>query len=152
MLYREIIAVCSEIHRKHIYTLCGQNVGFFSIKPGGNYSNHRDSKGSYNTTIYQTILSFETWRRVVSYLGKIVPNESSTTMFRRHVSISLIQIYPYTRRHITYFILRVVRISGLTHSFQKDFECVSSLMGPAVHRFKTLSPFKRACFCLEPKI
>ena len=25
MLYREIIAVCSEIHTKHINTLCGQN-------------------------------------------------------------------------------------------------------------------------------
>ena len=26
MLYREIIAVCSEIHTKHTNTLCGQNV------------------------------------------------------------------------------------------------------------------------------
>jgi len=26
MLYREIMAVCSEIHTKHINTLCGQNV------------------------------------------------------------------------------------------------------------------------------
>jgi hypothetical protein len=26
MLYREIIAACSEIHTKHINTLCGQNV------------------------------------------------------------------------------------------------------------------------------
>jgi len=26
MLYREIIAVCSEIHTKHINTMCGQNV------------------------------------------------------------------------------------------------------------------------------
>jgi hypothetical protein len=26
MLYREIIAVCSEIHTKHINTLCGPNV------------------------------------------------------------------------------------------------------------------------------
>ena len=26
MLYREIIAVCSQIHKKHINTLCGQNV------------------------------------------------------------------------------------------------------------------------------
>ena len=26
MLYREIISVCSEIHTKHINTLCGQNV------------------------------------------------------------------------------------------------------------------------------
>jgi hypothetical protein len=25
MLYREIIAVCSEIHKKHINKLCGQN-------------------------------------------------------------------------------------------------------------------------------
>jgi len=26
MMYREKIAVCSEIHTKHINTLCGQNV------------------------------------------------------------------------------------------------------------------------------
>ena len=25
MLYREIIAVCSQIHTKHVNTLCGQN-------------------------------------------------------------------------------------------------------------------------------
>jgi hypothetical protein len=40
MLYREIIAVCSEIHTKHINTLCGQNVEFVSVKPGGAKSNH----------------------------------------------------------------------------------------------------------------
>jgi hypothetical protein len=40
MLYREIIAVCSEIRTKHINTLCGQNVEFFNVKPGGTYSNH----------------------------------------------------------------------------------------------------------------
>ena len=34
MLYREIIAVCSEIHTKHINTVCGQNVEFVNIKPG----------------------------------------------------------------------------------------------------------------------
>ena len=32
MLYREIIAVCSEIHTKHINTLRGQNVGLLSVK------------------------------------------------------------------------------------------------------------------------
>ena len=26
MLYREMMAVCSEIHTKHINALCGQNV------------------------------------------------------------------------------------------------------------------------------
>jgi hypothetical protein len=35
MLYREIIAVYSEIHAKHINTLCGQNVGLLNVKPGG---------------------------------------------------------------------------------------------------------------------
>jgi proteasome assembly chaperone (PAC2) family protein len=29
MQYREIIAVCSEIHTKHINTLCGQNVELY---------------------------------------------------------------------------------------------------------------------------
>ena len=32
MLYSEIIAVCSEIHIKHINTLCGQNVEFVNVK------------------------------------------------------------------------------------------------------------------------
>jgi len=32
MLYREIIAVCSEIHTKHINTLCGQNVELLDVK------------------------------------------------------------------------------------------------------------------------
>jgi hypothetical protein len=35
MLYREVIAVCSEIHTKHINTLCGQNVELLNVKPGG---------------------------------------------------------------------------------------------------------------------
>jgi len=33
MLYREIMAVCSEIHTKHINTVCGQNVEFRNVKP-----------------------------------------------------------------------------------------------------------------------
>ena len=32
MLYSEIIAVCSQIHTKHISTLCRQNVELFSVK------------------------------------------------------------------------------------------------------------------------
>ena len=32
MLYREIIAVCSEIHTEHINTMCGQNVELLSFK------------------------------------------------------------------------------------------------------------------------
>jgi len=31
MLYREIIAVCSQIHTKHINTVCGQNMEFVNV-------------------------------------------------------------------------------------------------------------------------
>ena len=32
MLYREIIAICSQIHTKHINTLCEQNVELLNVK------------------------------------------------------------------------------------------------------------------------
>jgi hypothetical protein len=32
MLYREIIALCTQIHTKHINTLCGQNILLFKVK------------------------------------------------------------------------------------------------------------------------
>jgi len=32
MLYREIIAVCSEMHIKHTNALCGQNVELLNVK------------------------------------------------------------------------------------------------------------------------
>jgi hypothetical protein len=34
MLYSEIIAVCSEIRKKHINTLCGQKAASVSVKRG----------------------------------------------------------------------------------------------------------------------
>jgi hypothetical protein len=39
MLYSEIIAVCSQIHTKHINTLCGQNVEFLGVKTSDTQSN-----------------------------------------------------------------------------------------------------------------
>jgi len=32
MLYREIIALCSQIHTEHINTLCGHNVELLDVK------------------------------------------------------------------------------------------------------------------------
>ena len=32
MMYREINAVCSQIHTKHINTPCGQNVELLNVK------------------------------------------------------------------------------------------------------------------------
>jgi len=31
MLHMEVIAVCSQIHTKHINTVCGQNVDWLSV-------------------------------------------------------------------------------------------------------------------------
>jgi len=54
MLYRETIAVCSEIHTKHINTLYGQSVELLSFKSGGIYSDHwalnGKGKPSWNRT------------------------------------------------------------------------------------------------------
>jgi hypothetical protein len=44
MLNSEIIDVCSQIHTKHINTLCGQNVGDVNVIPSGTYSDHWDLK------------------------------------------------------------------------------------------------------------
>ena len=32
MLYREIVAVCSQIHTKHIHTLCGHNGKLLNVQ------------------------------------------------------------------------------------------------------------------------
>jgi len=40
MLYREIIALCSQIHAEYINTMCGQNVEFVNVKFCGTYSDH----------------------------------------------------------------------------------------------------------------
>jgi len=47
MLYREIIAVCSQIHTKHTNTLCELNVELLKVKPGGKHSDDCALKCSY---------------------------------------------------------------------------------------------------------
>ena len=41
MLCREIMAVCSQIHTKHINTVCGQNVDFLNAAAGVTYNTVR---------------------------------------------------------------------------------------------------------------
>jgi len=55
MLYKEIIAVCSEIHTKHVNTLCEQNVELLNVKPGGTYSNHQCLKGPYKADFWMKL-------------------------------------------------------------------------------------------------
>jgi hypothetical protein len=44
-LYREIIAVCSEIHTEHINILCGQNVEVLNVGLGATKINYRSCSG-----------------------------------------------------------------------------------------------------------
>jgi hypothetical protein len=55
MLYREIIAVCSEIHTKHKNTLCGRKVDFLNVKRGGTYSNHCGLKVEGSEQVFKRV-------------------------------------------------------------------------------------------------
>jgi len=68
MLYREIIAVCSEIHTGHINTLCGLNVELLNVKSSGTYNYHWDLKFNTDLNVVQIIsktvhqyMMFEAW-------------------------------------------------------------------------------------------
>jgi hypothetical protein len=45
MLYVEVTAVCSEIHKNQRCALCGPALRFLYVKPGVTYSNHCALKG-----------------------------------------------------------------------------------------------------------
>ena len=68
MLYREIIAICSQIHTKHIHTLCGQNVEFMRIILGGAYSDHWALEG-YMSVIKTSQLTL--YREIIAVCSEI---------------------------------------------------------------------------------
>ena len=39
-LYLELSGVCVAFHTKHTTTVCGRNVEFLNVKPGGTYIDH----------------------------------------------------------------------------------------------------------------
>ena len=41
MLYREIMAVCSENHTQHINALCEQKIELPNVKPGSKYTDQQ---------------------------------------------------------------------------------------------------------------
>jgi hypothetical protein len=62
MMYSEIIAVCSEIHTKHIKTLCGRNVGFVTTMCGCTQSIHNSFECSdcmNRCMVFQVTINFQ---------------------------------------------------------------------------------------------
>ena len=74
MLYREIIAVCSQIHTKHIITLCGQNVELLKVKP----SVHIVTTGLYSA---------------------VGPNSNSDSLVRQTVTLCAMQFHRSFHQH-----------------------------------------------------
>jgi hypothetical protein len=108
MLYREIIAVCSEIHTKHIIQLCGKNVELWNVKLGGTYSNHQAWKGS-NALLKED-------------MDKFYPLQPSN---RRTVRNTSIAINAYTRISRTAFSILDLCVSFL--SFYCPFPLVLAI-------------------------
>ena len=58
MLYREIIAVCFQIHTKHINTLCGQNVELYiKIQPVPRSKHSLSVIQTNQLTLYREIIA-----------------------------------------------------------------------------------------------
>jgi len=60
MLYRETIAVCSEIHTKHTNTLCEKNVEPANTKAVSTYSNHWTLQSVSKCMVYRRLYIFST--------------------------------------------------------------------------------------------
>ena len=76
MFYREIIAVCSEIHTKHINTVCGQNVELWMI----NLAVHIVTTGLYR-------VNSQLYYRTNIYIYLIYCRNMRTGRWRGHVNV-----------------------------------------------------------------
>ena len=88
MLYRVIIAVCTEIHTKHINTLCGQNVNFFML----NLVVYIVTTGLYNIKENHKFISFNSlW---AENRAQGIPNPTQKRqVFNHHVYCIYIHTY-----------------------------------------------------------
>ena len=56
MLYKGIIALCSESHAKYRNRLCWHNLKFLNVKPGGAWGNRWPFKGELTLLLHGTII------------------------------------------------------------------------------------------------
>ena len=60
MLDREIMAVCSEIHTKHINALCGQNVELLNVKSNStNLTSYKSPTRRYAVPQLHLVVTFQ---------------------------------------------------------------------------------------------
>jgi len=80
MLYREIIAVCSQIQTKHINTVCGQNVELLNVKLAVYIYIYGESFFlKWLAAAYNTVQSVEP-PPPISHITLTVPNTNKTSL------------------------------------------------------------------------
>jgi hypothetical protein len=94
MLYREIIAVCSQIHTKHTNTLCGQNVELLNVSPVAMYSKccyQQVYCGMLLYTLVQNYRPFNFSARLIASFSRLSTNSteySSVIFSSKHFCLS----------------------------------------------------------------
>jgi hypothetical protein len=78
MLYREIIAACSDIHTKHINTLCGQNVELLNVKPGGLYLKTQSVPRSKHSVSVIKASPLMLYREIIAVCSEIHTKHTNT--------------------------------------------------------------------------
>jgi hypothetical protein len=96
MLYREIIAVCSEIHTKHINTLCGQNVEFLKV----NLVVHIVTTGGLITYLYYYVERMEYGPQTKNVV-KAILLLGQTSCFMALIYLLPHGVHPYTNNKIS---------------------------------------------------
>jgi hypothetical protein len=70
MLYREIIAVCSQIHTKHINTLCGQNNRIVHVKLAVYEDSIRTAQWTHSFSVIKTS-QLMLYREIIAFYSQI---------------------------------------------------------------------------------
>jgi hypothetical protein len=92
MLYNEIIAVCSQIHTKHINTQCGYNVEFVNVK----LVVHIVSTGLWKVTaLYNADAQNTFWHRNLRTLGRRISRSNKRNCL---VQVTLFVLWDLDRR------------------------------------------------------
>ena len=110
MLYREIIAVCSHIHTKHINILCGQNAELYIKIQSVPRSKHSVSVIQTN----QLML----YREIIAVCSQI-HTEHINTLCRRNVELLNVKLAVHIVTTVRYIQLplgfRVFKVTAATH-------------------------------------
>jgi len=81
MLFREVIAVCSEIHTSHINTVCGQNVKLLNVKLAVCKDSVRTAQQTHSASVIKTS-QLMLFREVIAVCSEINTKHINTVCWQ----------------------------------------------------------------------